>query len=62
MSSVGPKTYRDVASEYEGPTWEESGPGHWYLRTKLRRSQQSKLEEKDFQTRIGREERKTCSV
>ena len=30
MSSVGPKTYENGASEYGGATWEESGPGHWY--------------------------------
>lgn len=56
MSSVGPKTYEDGASEFGGATWEESGPGYWYVRTKLRRSQQSEL------TRTGREEREKPAV
>lgn len=53
MSLVGPKT-REM--ELQSRKWERSGPRSWYLRAKLRRSQQSEL------TRTGREKSEECDI
>lgn len=56
MSSVGPKTYRDGASEYGGATWEEWA---WTLVFKDQAEKEpAERTDKDWKRR----KRKTCSV